>query len=124
MDEQTVFHNLSSKLKAISDPKRIHIMSLLLRGERTPAELSRAIGVCQPTLSYHMKVLCGMGLTICRKEGIRCFYRLDTSNLRIIGRHFEEIADYADQLQRGDPASMTIPAPPALLTGKVKNLPF
>ena len=38
--------------------------------------------------------------------------------------HFEEIADYADQLQRGDPASMTIPAPPALLTGKVKNLPF
>ena len=124
MDQKAFLHDLSLKLKAISDPKRIHIMSLLLQGERTPAELSRAIGVCQPTLSHHMKVLCGMGLTICRKEGIRCFYRLDTSNLRDLGRHFERLADYADQQQRGDPDSLTIPVPPTLLTGKAKNLSF
>ena len=110
--------------KAFCDENRLQILDLLRENELCAFQLQEALEIGQSTLSHHMKVLCGMGLTICRKEGIRCFYRLDTSNLRDLGRHFERLADYADQQQRGDPDSLTIPVPPTLLTGKAKNLSF
>ena len=101
MFKKTPFDLMAEQMKAFSDPNRIRILALLMKGEKTATELNREVRVCQPTLSHHMKVLCATGLVACRKEGVRHFYRIDTQNLRALSRHLQALADYNEQIMQG-----------------------
>ena len=107
------FDQLAEQLKAFSDPNRIRIIALLMKGEKTATQLNKEIHVCQPTLSHHMKVLCATGLVACRKEGVRCFYRMNTENMRALSRHLSALADYNDRVMQGE----ELPDPPGLMLG-------
>ena len=113
MFEKNPFDLLAEQLKAFSDPNRIRIIALLMKGEKTATELNKEINVCQPTLSHHMKVLCNTGLVACRKEGVRCYYHMDTENMRALGRHLQALADYNDRVIQGE----ELPDPPGLMLG-------
>ena len=62
--------------KALSDQHRLAIIKQLNSGERCACELLEVLEITQPTLSHHMKVLCGCGLVTVRKEGRWAHYRL------------------------------------------------
>lgn len=62
--------------KALADSNRLKIVKMLSDGEKCACKLLEALEITQPTLSHHMKILCGCGLVITRKEGKWTHYSL------------------------------------------------
>lgn len=63
-------------MKALSDPGRVTILKLLGGRELCACEIIRALGLAQPTISRHMKVLLDAGLVVGRKVGPWVHYRV------------------------------------------------
>ena len=68
--------NLIRIMKALSDPGRIKIMKILEDGELCVCEIQPLLGLAQPTVSKHLKLLEEAGLIEFRKEGSWIIYRL------------------------------------------------
>ena len=65
----------------LADVNRLRILRILSRGEQNATQLLQELPVSQPTLSHHMKLLCGGGLVQRRRQGQRIFYTLDLEML-------------------------------------------
>lgn len=68
---------LAGSLKGISDSTRLQILSVLLaapEGEACVCDLTPLLGLAQPTVSYHMKILVDAGLVSRRKRGTWAWY--------------------------------------------------
>jgi ArsR family transcriptional regulator, arsenate/arsenite/antimonite-responsive transcriptional repressor len=66
-------------LKALADPVRLRLMSLVAShegGEACGCDLNDAFDLSQPTISHHMKVLHDAGLVDREKRGVWVFYRV------------------------------------------------
>jgi len=63
-------------MKALSDPGRLRILKLLEARELCACEIISLLGLAQPTISRHMKVLSEAGLVAGRKVGPWVHYRL------------------------------------------------
>jgi len=75
---------------SLADPTRRDIVSLLRnsaheRGEMSVGELVEALGVTQPTVSKHLKVLRDVGIVVVREEGQHRYYRVDERPLSEVG---------------------------------------
>jgi ArsR family transcriptional regulator, arsenate/arsenite/antimonite-responsive transcriptional repressor len=57
-------------MKALSDPNRVKIVKMLGRREMCVCEVTAALGLAQPTVSRHLKLLEEAGLVSRRKEGL------------------------------------------------------
>ncbi|HEX4019353.1 MAG TPA: metalloregulator ArsR/SmtB family transcription factor [Frankiaceae bacterium] len=69
---------LASTLKAIADPTRLRLLSLILAHEDAEAcvcELTEPFGLSQPTISHHLKVLLDAGLVTRSRRGTWAYYR-------------------------------------------------
>ena len=73
------FQGEAMLFKALSDEKRLQILDILKDGERCACVLTEELGIAQPALSYHMKILCQSGLVTSRQEGKWKHYRLSHS---------------------------------------------
>ena len=69
---------LADRFKALSDPARVAIVKQLAgRGEVCTCNLTGFLGLSQPTVTHHLRVLREAGLIeIARKRGTFSFYRL------------------------------------------------
>jgi len=68
--------NLSSTLKAIADPARLRILSVLgSRGEACVCDLTDPLDLSQPTVSHHMRVLHDAGIVERERRGKWVYYR-------------------------------------------------
>ena len=71
-------------LKALADPVRLRLMSLVAShegGEACVCELNDAFDLSQPTISHHLKVLHESGLLDRDKRGVWVYYRARTEAL-------------------------------------------
>ena len=71
-------------LKALGDPARLRLMSLVAShegGEACVCELLEAFDLSQPTISHHLKVLHSVGLLDREKRGVWVYYRTRRSAL-------------------------------------------
>jgi DNA-binding transcriptional ArsR family regulator len=66
------------------EPRRRHILDLLRERERTVGDLVAALGISQPGVSKHLRVLRDAGLVAVRADGQRRLYRLQARPLREI----------------------------------------
>lgn len=57
-------------MKALSDPNRVKIVKILQARSMCVCEIQAAIGIAQPTVSSHLKVLEEAGLVSSRKDGL------------------------------------------------------
>lgn len=64
-------------MKALRGPHRVKIVKMLQHGELCVCEIQAALGISQPTVSKHLKLLEEAGLLSSRKEGLWVYYRLD-----------------------------------------------
>ncbi len=64
-------------MKALSDPNRVKIITMLGVRELCVCELTALLGVAQPTVSKHLRILEDAGLVSFRKEGNWIIYRLN-----------------------------------------------
>ena len=65
-------------LKALADPVRLRLMSLVASheaGEACICDLNPAFDLSQPTISHHLKVLHEVGLVDREKRGVWVYYR-------------------------------------------------
>jgi ArsR family transcriptional regulator, arsenate/arsenite/antimonite-responsive transcriptional repressor len=75
-------------LKALGDPVRLRLMSLIAShpgGEACVCDLSEAFDLSQPTISHHLKVLHEAGLLDRDKRGVWAYYRARTEALASLG---------------------------------------
>jgi ArsR family transcriptional regulator len=80
-------------MKALSDETRLRIFDMLSAGELCACKILEEFHITQPTLSYHMKILCESGLVFGRKDGIWMKYSLNQESLDRIKELFEGISD-------------------------------
>ena len=69
---------------AVAEPRRRQILDVLAGGERAVNDLVALLGLAQPLVSKHLKVLREVGLVEVRGEGRRRMYRLNGEPLRSI----------------------------------------
>jgi ArsR family transcriptional regulator len=72
-------------LKALGDPVRLRLMSLVAShegGEACVCDLNDAFALSQPTISHHLKVLHEAGLLEREKRGVWVYYRARTDALQ------------------------------------------
>jgi DNA-binding transcriptional ArsR family regulator len=79
---QTALH-----LKTLADPTRLMLLTLLQRYqhfEMSVSDFAEQLGVTQPTISGHLKLLRESGLVTLEKKGNKSLYKLETDMLKSI----------------------------------------
>jgi DNA-binding transcriptional ArsR family regulator len=71
----------TSTWSALSDPNRRATIELLREGPRPVGELVKALGITQPGMSKHLRVLREVGLVTVRQDAQRRVYELDPKPL-------------------------------------------
>lgn len=66
---------------ALAEPHRREILDLLREGERPVGDLVDRLGLSQPSVSKHLRVLRDAGLVEVRPDGQRRLYRLQPAPL-------------------------------------------
>lgn len=79
--------------RALGDPSRMKIVMMLSGGEKCACRLLEAFDFTQPTLSHHMKTLCGCGLVVSRQDGKWSHYSLNAEKLA-------QLRAFIDSLER------------------------
>ncbi|MGH2636508.1 MAG: ArsR/SmtB family transcription factor [Actinomycetota bacterium] len=69
---------------AVAEPRRRQILDALARGERPVNDLVRQLGLAQPQVSKHLRVLREVGAVDVREEGRQRLYRLNGHALKPI----------------------------------------
>ena len=69
---------------AVAEPRRRQILDVLARGERPVNELVAHLGITQPQVSKHLRVLREVGAVEARGDGRRRLYRLNGAALKPI----------------------------------------
>ena len=77
---------------AVAEPRRRQILDVLAGGERAVNDLVRALGLAQPQVSKHLRVLREVGAVEVRDDGRQRLYRLN-------GRALKPIHDWVKELR-------------------------
>ncbi|MCE0536087.1 metalloregulator ArsR/SmtB family transcription factor [Kineosporia rhizophila] len=70
---------LAGLLKALAEPTRLQLLSLVAAhegGEACVCDLTEPVGLSQPTVSHHLKILVDAGLLTREKRGVWAYYTL------------------------------------------------
>ncbi|MFI6171271.1 ArsR/SmtB family transcription factor [Nocardia sp. NPDC051052] len=71
----------SSVFQVLGEPSRLAILEVLREGERPVGELVGRLGISQPAVSKHLRVLKEAGLVEVRVDAQRRLYRIRTEPL-------------------------------------------
>ena len=69
---------------AVAEPRRRQILDVLTGGERSVNDLVVRLGLAQPQVSTHLRVLREVGAVAVREDGRRRLYRLNGAALKPI----------------------------------------
>jgi ArsR family transcriptional regulator, arsenate/arsenite/antimonite-responsive transcriptional repressor len=79
--------NLAGALKALADPARLRLLSLIQSqpgSEACVCHLTEPLGLSQPTVSHHLKVLLEAGLVEREQRGNWAYFRVLPSRLEAL----------------------------------------
>src|ERR671937_503500 len=88
---------------AVAEPRRRQILDALAGGERSVNDLVARLGLAQPQVSKHLRVLREVGLVDVRDEGRHRMYRLNPDALKPIHdwlKHYEQF--WSERFDRMD----------------------
>jgi ArsR family transcriptional regulator len=88
------FDTLLPRLRAIAEPSRLRLLTVLARGEFSVSELTEILGQSQPRVSRHLKLLDDSGLLERFREQHWIYYRVpvDTDGGRLARLLLEQLA--------------------------------
>ena len=81
---------LAALLKAVADPARLQLLSIIRAATDCSycvGDLVEAVGLAQPTVSHHLKVLVDAGLLTREKRGVWAHYALVPGALDALVAH-------------------------------------
>ena len=79
-----IVKNMAEVFKALGDPTRLRIIRMLASGMENSlcvADLAQRLGITQPAVSQHIKVLKNLSILEPNREGFRVFYNINTDVL-------------------------------------------
>ncbi len=85
--DQTDAERLAHIFKALGDPTRVRLLSLVAAHEGAEAcvcDLTEPVGLSQPTVSHHLKVLVDAGLLTREQRGKWAYYRVVDAALGVL----------------------------------------
>jgi DNA-binding transcriptional ArsR family regulator len=96
---------------AVAEQRRRHILDLLAKGERPVNDIVAALGLTQPQVSKHLRVLREVGLVSMRGSGQQRLYKLNAEKLKPIhdwvktfeqfwNESFDRLDEYLKELQK------------------------
>ena len=92
---------METTLKAIAEPRRRRILTLVRDGELSAGEIAAHFDVTRPAVSQHLNVLKEAGLVSERRNGTRRLYRARPEGLAQVKAFLEEFwGDRLDALKR------------------------
>lgn len=71
-------------LAAVSDATRFKLLKELLKGELCVCELPKRLGITQPAVSQHLKLLLGAGMVEMRAEGAKRIYSISKKGGKVM----------------------------------------
>ncbi len=74
----------SDVFQAVAEPRRRDILDYLSQGERPVNDVVAKLGIPQPQVSKHLKVLREDGLVSARRDGKRRVYRVHAARLKSV----------------------------------------
>ncbi len=98
-------------LHVLAEPRRLQILDLLREGERPVGELVDRVGLSQPAVSKHLRVLRDAGLVEARPEAQRRLYRIRPEPLvelddwlasyrQLWTTHLDQLEDHLDRRRK------------------------
>lgn len=103
--ERVAAEQIARNLRAMADPTRVQILSLIVEsagGRRPVTELADELGLTQPTVSHHLRIMTDEGILERSQEGRQAWYSVVPSRVSDV---FESV--------RADPVAAAV-APPVL----------
>jgi DNA-binding transcriptional ArsR family regulator len=102
---------VESSFAIVAEPNRRAILGLLLGSERSVGEIERRLGLSQPSVSKHLRVLREAGFVESRIEAQRRLYRLRVEPLmeldawlapfrRFWSRHLDALERHLDRMEK------------------------
>jgi DNA-binding transcriptional ArsR family regulator len=102
----------------VAEPNRRAILSLLVGSERSVGEIERQLGMTQPTVSKHLRVLREAGVVEASVDAQRRVYRVKPEPLqeieawlapfrRLWSAHLDALARHLDRMDQADGKSTT-----------------
>ncbi len=106
---------MESAFDIIVEPNRRAILSLLADSDRTVGEIERQLGMTQPTVSKHLRVLREAGFVEAEVDAQRRLYRLRLEPLmevdawlepfrRLWSRHLDRLEQHLDRMAQASSA--------------------
>ena len=74
--------HLAATFKALADPTRIRIVSVLAQTELCVCDLAATLGMTQSAVSHQLRLMRDLRLVKSRKNGRMVFYTLDDEHIR------------------------------------------
>jgi DNA-binding transcriptional ArsR family regulator len=104
----------SDAWNAVAEPRRREILDYLALAERQVGEIVAALGIEQPSVSKHLRVLRDVGLVRVRRDGRRMLYRVNGEAIRPLHEwagqfesfwrhHLDRIKERAERLSAPGP---------------------
>ena len=72
----------SDSFNAVAEPRRRDILEFLVPAERPVSAIGLALGLAQPSVSKHLRVLLEVGLVEVRRDGRQAFYRTNAEAIK------------------------------------------
>jgi DNA-binding transcriptional ArsR family regulator len=102
---------MESSFTIVAEPNRRAILSMLLSSERSVGEIERKLGLSQPSVSKHLRVLREAGFVESRIEAQRRLYRLRSEPLkeldawlipfrRVWSKHVDALEQHLDRMSK------------------------
>jgi DNA-binding transcriptional ArsR family regulator len=112
----------SDAFNAVAEPRRREILTYLAGAERPVGEIVAALGLEQPSVSKHLRVLRNVGLVRMRCQGRRKLYRTNAEAVRPLHEwagtfeHYwqhqlNRVKERAEAIVRQDPSAVNPPKP-------------
>lgn len=86
--------SLARGLKALADPSRLRLLSMIAAhedGEACVCDLTEPLGLSQPTVSHHLKVLTQAGFITRSKRGTWAYFRIAPGALDTVTSFFATV---------------------------------
>ena len=84
----------SDAFNAVAEPRRRDILNFIAMQERPVGEIVDSLGMEQPSVSKHLRVLLEVGLVNVRRDGRRMLYRTNADAIRPLHEWTETFARY------------------------------
>jgi ArsR family transcriptional regulator len=77
-----IYLRAAEVFKALAHPARLRLLHRLMAGDCCVGEIERCLGISQPNVSQHLKILKEAGLISGSRKGTKICYRLTADRLR------------------------------------------